>query len=673
MNCEQIKQMVEAGQSFSSVARQLNINVGSVSAFCKKNNIISQHMDKIIVRPLPIEEIYEKYVNGNVSLDALHKEYKAPVARIKRQLKKYRTDIGFRTMDEAKRPTELNDKNKLIELASRHSFTKIAKMLGVRPNTVCVAARKFGIESLYDFRSDDIPKDVLYELYVVQNKKISQIAKELDQSYGCVLRKVGKYGFDIQPPGGQQRLSRHQQLNDRNWLYQKYVVEELSMADLADIIGTMIGNISHHLKKHNIPIRTKAEYLTLLMSKTHGVKSVLYGMKIDSKLEAEFLRSVGPEHKILRNVELEYKNSICFLDFCVDEEYIEVKSKEQSEIPGPNRRRLIKQWWVAKMNNIGVKVWNGRYYDIQMTDEDIYYLTNWKIYFEDPISCFNWLANYGFHGPQYSISELSSCLKKVIEVKPGMELSANCSNDDALKLIKHFSPYYWYSTHNEYKSISAAWEPGNQMILKNAIIDLWDKKTEVSIYGLVKYIGKFFKDFTPVSVFKPWIARHVYEKYLPNGGAVVDPCMGWGGRLLACVDGEYNYKGIDLNQASVNSNYELYKFAKSKLKDCSFVCADSSICDFPDGDLLFTSPPYDNTELYHGINSNKTKTKPIFENIFKKFRGLIALNVPKRQRDECIAIAQEQGRKQIDELQMKTASFMGRETTYEPILVFARK
>jgi hypothetical protein len=220
--------------------------------------------------------------------------------------------------------------------------------------------------------------------------------------------------------------------------------------------------------------------------------------------------------------------------------------------------------------------------------------------------------------------------------------------------------------------ISAAWEIGNQSVLRDACRKLWESSKNVTIYGLARLIGKFYKDFSPVSIFKPWVAAYIYDKYLPKGGVVIDPCMGWGGRLFGCLDKNIKYYGYDLNPNSIKANKDLKKFLGHRIGETLFSCADSSVIDFPDGDLLFTSPPYDNCEHYHGINSAITQTKPILENIFKKFGGIVALNVPKRQEELCISIAKNHGFKLFEKLEMKTASFMGREKTYEPILIFKK-
>lgn len=668
-----VREMVEVqGLSFSKIAKNYSINISSVSEFCKRYNIISKHMISITPKPLPIEEIYEKYIGG-CSIYQLGKLYKAPPARIRKSLLKFKPDLVLRDSIKAlKRPIELEDRSLFEELASKMSFRKIAIKLDVKPNTVCSAAKRFGVESRFEFTSDDIPKEKLNQLYNIEKKRISEIAEELGQSYNCVLRKIRKFGFDVASMGGVERPSRHANLNNRDWLYKIYIVDGRSMADIADVIGTSIGNISYYLKKYDIPIRSKLEYLKKLM--THGIKGEVNKIKVDSRLEADFLKSIDPEKKVLRNIELEYRNSVCFIDFCVEGEYVEVKPKEQSIIPGPNRKRLTKQWYVANKNDIDVKVWNGNYYSFVLEDLDVYYLVNWKLYFDSPDKCSDWLIKFGFHGVEFSRNECATWIAKADpkRVKSGNELNANYPNDDVLKLIKHFSPHYWYSSHKGYLPVSRAWDLGYHSVLKHAVGELWKDYKEVNIYGLVKYINKYIKDFSCVSIFKPWVARYIYEKYLPNGGLILDPCMGWGGRLLGCIDSKYDYYGIDLNKNSVDSHEKLAKFIKASINNYQFMNADSSVCGFPKADIVFTSPPYDDTERYYGIDSSSTVSQMIYENIFRKNNCLVVLNVPRRHSTICSEVAQKCGFGLVEELQMKTSSFMGREKTYEPILVFRK-
>jgi hypothetical protein len=327
-------------------------------------------------------------------------------------------------------------------------------------------------------------------------------------------------------------------------------------------------------------------------------------------------------------------------------------------------------------STLQVVVYNLKYYNLEIKSNErqlddnlpgIYY-SDWKKEFNDYELCFKWLIKNGFKHVEYSNKVLIDAIDDIKNAEPNL----NTSNGprSASLLIKHFSDHFYYSTHDQYNTVSSAWEIGNQSVLKNALKMIWNKDKKCNIYTLVRTIAKHFKDFTTVSIFKPWVASYIYNTYLPNGGIVVDPCMGWGGRLLGCLNKNIEYIGYDFNINSVDSNKKLSKFIK--FDKCEFIYADSSIVDFKQGDLLFTSPPYDDTELYYGIDSCKTVTEPIYNNIFNKFNGIIALNVPLRHEELCKSIGNKYNYKLFDKHEMKTNSFMGREKTYEPILVFKK-
>lgn len=666
---EQIRDWVAQGWGVTRIGSALGKDPVSVYNFCKRRGITLQKGD--CRKSLDLVAIKAAY-DGGESLFKLQKRVGLNANIIKERLREYYPDIKFRTMDEIKRPAELNNREKFLSLVEKSSFTNIARSLGVKVTTVCAAAQRFGIKSRYDFRDNDILFDTLHKYYIICGLPISKICTALGKKYGYVLRQIRKAGFNVHKPGGVVRLSRHAPLNDREWLEEHYINKGMSMADIADIIGTTVGNISHHLRKHNIKIRSRTESLRGLMNKSHGVKSEMLGMKLDSKLEASYIETV-PNANIARNVELESNGSVCYVDFMVDNSYVEIKSKERSTIPGCERRQLVKQYLIAKNNGIDLQVWNGDYYKLEIEDNDVYYAINWKLIFDTPDKCCDWLLQYGFRGVKYSKMDLIDGVKKILAVPPQKMLNANYPNSEVLKVIRHFYPHYWRSAHKGYRSVAAVWELGNEIILRDAVRMLWADSRDVNLYGLIKLIPKDYKDFNTVSIFKPWVARHIYNKYLPDGGTIVDPCVGWGGRMLACIDGNYSYLGIDLNPEAVKSTIEMSQFIKNKLSgkiEC--VCGDSSAMTLPDGDLLLTSPPYDDAEYYYGLEHQCKDTTPIYENIFS-FKGAIALNIPKYHEDRCMEIAGRHGRCLLERMEMKTSALIRRTTTSEPILVFKSK
>jgi hypothetical protein len=164
------------------------------------------------------------------------------------------------------------------------------------------------------------------------------------------------------------------------------------------------------------------------------------------------------------------------------------------------------------------------------------------------------------------------------------------------------------------------------------------RETSPSMSQLKVWFHIFKLYFGAVSIFKPTIAMGVYCKYKPKH--ILDPTMGWGGRLLgACVLDVPYYTGFDLNK-SLEQPYkkmieELKPTTTTKI-DVRFIDAlkvDYSKIDY---DMVLTSPPYYNIELYKGTKQQSKDDwdekfyRPLFEKTWKHLKkgGHYCLNVP---------------------------------------------
>jgi hypothetical protein len=145
--------------------------------------------------------------------------------------------------------------------------------------------------------------------------------------------------------------------------------------------------------------------------------------------------------------------------------------------------------------------------------------------------------------------------------------------------------------------------------------------------------------YSAVSIFKPLIAMDIYCKYKPT--TILDPFMGWGGRLVGtCALDIPKYIGIDSNTNLKLPYQHLSKFLKNHSKtDIQLYFQDALTIDYSklDYDLLLTSPPYYDVELYGNNTQVKSKEKwnteiyiPIFEITFKYLKkgGHYCLNIP---------------------------------------------
>ena len=160
---------------------------------------------------------------------------------------------------------------------------------------------------------------------------------------------------------------------------------------------------------------------------------------------------------------------------------------------------------------------------------------------------------------------------------------------------------------------------------------------EISEIRKWKYIFNLY--FSSISIFRPVMSMEVYCKFVPKVG-VLDPTMGWGGRLVgACALDLPKYIGIDSNKELDASYREMCAFLQKTTKTkIELFFQDALTVDYTklDYDMVFTSPPYYNIEVYSGM-TEKTKEewnigfyKPLFEKTWKSMRspGYYCLNIP---------------------------------------------
>ena len=108
--------------------------------------------------------------------------------------------------------------------------------------------------------------------------------------------------------------------------------------------------------------------------------------------------------------------------------------------------------------------------------------------------------------------------------------------------------------------------------------------------------------------FKPTTAMYIYTKY--KATSVLDPCAGWGGRMLGAWALDIKYLGYDTNPA-LQYPYNDLMTLLNKGDSLRMLWASSLTSDFSgiDYDLVLTSPPYINLELYPGMTPFEGKAQ----------------------------------------------------------------
>lgn len=120
-----------------------------------------------------------------------------------------------------------------------------------------------------------------------------------------------------------------------------------------------------------------------------------------------------------------------------------------------------------------------------------------------------------------------------------------------------------------------------------------------------------FEKNRAITFFKPTIAKHIYTLF--GATRVLDPCAGWGGRMLGAMALGIQYTGFDTNlnlhPIYKEMNELMYQskqipnmsgFKVPKMLDCSVLKYPNWLASFcgEAPDLILTSPPYFNLEIY---------------------------------------------------------------------------
>jgi hypothetical protein len=104
----------------------------------------------------------------------------------------------------------------------------------------------------------------LRHMHTVEMRDVEWIAIYCGVSKDVIKEQMGKFEIPVRPdpptpiwmPESGKSEKRHQ---DRDWLYQKYVVEEWSTTDMGKSAGVSDHTIRTWLRKFGIPIRSMSE------------------------------------------------------------------------------------------------------------------------------------------------------------------------------------------------------------------------------------------------------------------------------------------------------------------------------------------------------------------------------------------------------------------------------
>jgi len=152
------------------------------------------------------------------------------------------------------------------------------------------------------------------------------------------------------------------------------------------------------------------------------------------------------------------------------------------------------------------------------------------------------------------------------------------------------------------------------------MIEYYEQSKFASMTLESKYYDVFRLYFTSINAFPTIFAAAILDNYKP--AAIIDPCAGWGNRLVAAMSRGINYTGFDTNTDNDYKNIieTLLPYAPAG-GSYSVEHRDACGVDYSQYkyDCIFTSPPYYNIEIYNGtVKQSRADWNKWYSDLFKK-------------------------------------------------------
>tara|TARA_R100001163_G_C5063948_1_gene201374 strand:+ start:363 stop:1433 length:1071 start_codon:yes stop_codon:yes gene_type:complete len=188
-----------------------------------------------------------------------------------------------------------------------------------------------------------------------------------------------------------------------------------------------------------------------------------------------------------------------------------------------------------------------------------------------------------------------------------------------LSICNFFHPHMWDVKCRNQKTPKEVFL--DKELFKKAIrkrLHMSDSK--LGIFNIRKSL-KIFSGAQSVSNFKPTIARYMYTTYCGEGSKVLDPCMGYGGRLLGSIVSPTvsSYHGVDPCVKTYDGNCRLDVELNDNSNNKFFNIPFEDFTTKELYDFIFTSPPYFDLEKYSDEPTQSYIRYPQYDKWIKYF------------------------------------------------------
>jgi len=202
------------------------------------------------------------------------------------------------------------------------------------------------------------------------------------------------------------------------------------------------------------------------------------------------------------------------------------------------------------------------------------------------------LSTVSYH-TQYTDSELKTDWMKLVKWNAHTDTMSSTQRI-GMKLCEHFFPNFYKIQDKKGASFASLWTPTNlEKVLR------WNRKSHSTPYLSELKRGIYFNFGLPKStMYRPQMAKMVVTNF--SASHLLDPCAGWGGRLLGSLAHGARYTAFEPNTETYENLQRLIRFLN--MRDHATIYHDSALnmgnYNIPHADAILTSPPYFDLEVY---------------------------------------------------------------------------
>lgn len=231
------------------------------------------------------------------------------------------------------------------------------------------------------------------------------------------------------------------------------------------------------------------------------------------------------------------------------------------------------------------------------------------------------LSKHSFYA-EYSDAELLLDWQKLLTWNANVTSIASTQRV-GMKLCEHFFPNFYDIEDKNGNSFKSLWTAKNlEKVLR------WNRKSHSTPYLSEIKRGIYFNFGLPKStMYRPQLAKVVVTKF--GGVNVLDPCAGWGGRMLGSIAaGAESYIAFEPNTETYENLLRMIRFLK--IEDKVTIYKDSALnmnnYNIKNVDVILTSPPYFDLEVYSHENTQSINGCDTYQMWVDKFLSPLVEN-----------------------------------------------